>query len=230
MWSRSQTSFLFAVALGPALFAELARGLDDRLPWYWAATIIAVAIVVLLGAAYSKGDRQGAPLPADGTSEGIPLAEVRHLVATANSAGLGTGNQALHTLIRQLPELESISLVLGDGGPVSLDAWSTELHTWLANHGFDRVRVDRHAMIAPYKVVPDQVAYLAYWMSTLPQESTVVDVTGGTAAMSIATFAAAERAGYRASYTPTHQVDGRREFGAMVEISTSAIVRKEPVS
>lgn len=164
-WSRSQTSFIFAVALAASLVAELSRGVDQVLSWNVMAAILAAAVIALLTFSYLRADRDGRPLPVAGAANGVmALDDVTTLAATADP-----------------PFLPS---------------------TWLRHVGLARVSAG----------VPS---------------ATIVDVTGGTAAMSIAAAAAAQRVGLRTTYTSTHIVGGQRIFSGLIEIS--AIAASAPV-
>lgn len=221
--SRSQTSFVFGVALVPAFVAEVARGIDSEVPWYVVSMIILASILAFLIFALLAAERQASPLPTAGATDGIDLRQIERVVSTVDARRLGDGTQAIHTLVRQLPQLTSLHLVMGDVPPVPAEQWSAGLRAWLDQGGFSRVTIDAYSMLSPRNVVPTQVEELARRLGHVDPAGTIVDITGGTAAMSIALFTAAQKAGHRITYAATYDdPPNPRRFEGLVEISALA--------
>lgn len=171
----------------------------------WAQVSAGAVVVIVLWLRYRRMMKKVVtPLPSN-VRQGYPQldpASVRTLVATYNV--LKTESQAVDTLLPLLPNLERLHLVYGKGGaatPQVVVDRITRLRT-----AFPRIEVDPVPTgIEPLRLTETDQYVLRDLLSGIPlDEATRIDVTGGTAPMTVAVMRAAAAANHRVTYTMTN--------------------------
>lgn len=171
---------------------------------------------------------------------------ITNLVATANVGQ--HPSQAVLTAMENLPDLKVVHLVVGESDRMDSGDFIRALR-WTMDRD-DRLRdVVIHRRVHdmnPFDVEDDDTARLQlFFMGLQPGRHTWVDVTGGTALMSMVVKQVAERHAHLISYTVTEEVDRepddvdplpgdlrrlvwrypnrRREFRGFVDITTPLV-------
>jgi len=222
---RLRASFVFGVALVPALLTQVFLGVQDWLPWWGWSLVLLAAIVGLIALglhADHRLRRRLAPVQGDVRSVRDPAA-ITDLVATAH---LGkTTPQNVHTLVRALPGLRQVHLIVGESPhaagdlPSAVDALMAG-----ASRADLSVKVLQRLPIAD--IDPAAVAALQERLTALdllrgPDERIAVDVTGGTTPMSLAVYRAAVGADLPVTYTsslPPRATGDRYQFHALTAL------------
>lgn len=171
---------------------------------------------------------------------------ITNLVATANVGQ--HPSQAVLTAMENLPDLRVVHLVVGESDRMESGDFIRALR-WAMDRN-DRLRdvlIHRRVHdLNPFDVEDDDVARLQlFFIGLQPGRHTWVDVTGGTALMSMVVKQVAERNAHLISYTVTEEVDRepddldplpddlrrpmwfypkrRREFRGFVDITTPLV-------
>lgn len=230
-WARSQASFLFSFAAIPALLTEFIRGLEEHFSWVLLVLILVAVVAASYSYSYLLAHREGRPLTVDhGRIDGIPdLSAIEVLVATVDMSKPDVHDKAVHVLVRQLPRLRTIHLVMGPASAAAERQAADSFERWLRDIGKMHLTVGATCSIGALTVAAEDSAKV----DVLLQEAgsaAVVDVTGGTVAMSLATYQAARRRDLRVTYTVAPGHGSTRVFQALVDISgdTPATVPPSP--
>jgi hypothetical protein len=222
---RMRVSFFIGVALVPTLLSQLFTGWGSALPWWGWSLLLAAVIVALFGrAAVSDRRLQHRLAGISGQVHGVAdLASVTDLVTTAH---LGKpGPQNLHTLLPVLSGVRRVYLVVGEPPPGAPEA-QDEVDALLSRAG----RGDVQGRVLQRLPVADldagSIAALAAKLVAVrqllgPGERALVDVTGGTVPMTLATYRAAVEAGLPVTYTSSRQgraAGGDHAFRGLVAV------------
>lgn len=222
---RMRVSFFIGVALVPALLTQVFIGVQDWMPWWCWASLLLAAIVGLFAGGVRADHRLQRHLV--GAQDGIRSVQdidtITDLVATAH---LGkTTPQNVHTLVEALPGVRHVHLVVGEPLDATPDTRAA-VESLMARCGRTGlpVQILQHLPIAD--VDPATVAALEDRLAAIgrllgPDQRVIVDVTGGTVPMSLATYHAAVGAGLPVTYTsslPPRSSGGRYRFRGLAAL------------
>lgn len=208
--SQLRVSFFVGVALVPTLLTQLFEGIGHWLPWWGWTVVLTAAVAALFGAAtVAEQRRQQRLRPQPGQVRAVPdLGRITDLVLTVDLTK--DGRQNLHTLLEMLPQVRRVDAVAGRSAaaPVPGDeqAWQRRLDQLVADATDRPVDAAILHTLPAFDVEPASLAQLRRKLDGLrealgEQRLLVVDVTGGTVPMSLATYRAAEAARLAVTYT-----------------------------
>jgi hypothetical protein len=201
---RLRVSFFIGVALVPTLLAQVFTGVQELLPW-WAWSLLLLAVIGTLFARAARADLrlQRRMRGTRGQVGGVRnLDTVTDLVATAH---LGKPSpQPLHTLLPALPGVTRVHLVVGELADGATDP-QLEAQALMARAGRSDVPVRILGRLPITRLDAEEVESLQDKLTALgrslePTGRALVDVTGGTSPMTLATYRAALGAGLPVTY------------------------------
>ena len=143
------------------------------------------------------------------------LAETRGIITLVATANVGQHpSQAVLTAMENLPDLAAVHLIVGESDRTDSGEFIKALR-WAMDQD-DRLRgvvIQRRVHdMNPFDVEDDDITRLQlFFMGLQPGPHTWVDVTGGTALMSMVVKQVAERNAHLISYTVTEEVDRQPE-------------------
>lgn len=204
-WSRvlnsAGTSVVLTVALIPVILDQVQRIIGNVSPWRILVTVLILLLIVMLFY-FRREFRLNATkidhaVAARITNESLIESVVCTVPPTVGSPSAGR-EAAVQTLIRQLPALRSIRVICSDTvdpGPLTMS-----LRTWATSLGRS-VDIDATSgRLNKDELKDDEIRRIADELRSLPEDGLVVDVTGGTKAMTLAAFQAAKEAGLPVTY------------------------------
>lgn len=223
-WTRSQQSFLFAVALIPSLLSTVLVGVADRFSWWALSIVLAAVSIALFANAWYQARREDRGIWSAPTLLGqTDPSAVRHLVCTAYLAP-GREEEAVHTWLRRADRLTSVHLILGEDDAATQRTLVTGLEEWQLKNGVD-VAVEHPVAVDPFGIDNAALTHVTNYLAPLNRPGTVVDVTGGTKAMSILVHLAASRLGLPVTYVVTRtDARGERHLTGIVNLTEHDLV------
>lgn len=156
--------------------------------------------------------------PAETDLNSVDLASVTTLIATANVDN-GAG-QAVGTLISKMPNLREVHVIVGHSDVAQQATFVAALGDYARLMGRNLRIGGQPLTIAPLQVTDDdQVALRRYLGGFVGSESSWVDITGGTVAMSVAVNRAAAALGLNVCYTATNMKATPPVFYGVVDLA-----------
>lgn len=218
--SRSFTGPFGSLVVVPIWITALLGYLD------WSPLALFAASALLSVATYGFLRHQAKRLNAAIEEDSRPLlhyvdpSTVTTLIATANCAQ--GAKQAVGTLIERLPQLTDVHLIVSQTN-VHEQATLIDALKDHASHFGRQIRVHEDpTTCSAYEWSPDEQVVIQHNLSKVrPGPHVVVDVTGGTAAMTLAAERAATAVGHRITYTAMDTSQKPPHYYGLVDVSAS---------